>query len=133
MKTPLVGKGNYFLPTGFTFEAVIEGAIFSYNLLTPTVAIVDENITYLNDVVLPKGTRLIGVVQVAHSLDRINIDFQTVVFPNGQEIKINAMALSPDGSAGVKGKVEQHKDSRRRKSGDEIGARRGASGSRSDA
>jgi len=110
VKAPLTRKGNYFLPTGFTFEAVIDGAIFSYNLLTPTVAIIEEDIDYLDDIVLPKGTRFIGVVQVAHSLDRINIDFQTCVFPDGQEIKINGMALSPDGSAGVKGKVEQHKD-----------------------
>jgi type IV secretory pathway VirB10-like protein len=108
--TPLLKKGNYFLPTGFTFDAILEGAIYSYNLLTPAIALVDEDIVYLHQVVVPRGAKLIGVVQVAHSTDRVNIDFHTCVFPDGQEIKLGAIALSPDGSAGVKGKVESHKD-----------------------
>jgi type IV secretion system protein VirB10 len=108
--TPLPKKGNYFLPTGFTFDAILGGAIYSYNLLTPAIALVDEDIVFLNQVVIPRNSKLIGVVQVAHSVDRVNIDFHTLVFPDGQEIKFGAMALSPDGSAGVKGKVENHKD-----------------------
>ncbi len=110
VKNPLPRKGNYFLPTGFTFEAVLEGAIFSYNLLTPASAVADENICYRDEIVLPKGTKFIGVVQVVHSLDRVNIDFHTCVFPEGEEIKVDFMALWTDGSAGVKGKVETHKD-----------------------
>jgi type IV secretory pathway VirB10-like protein len=63
-----------------------------------------------DEMVLPKRTRFIGTVAVIHTLDRINIDFHTCVFPDGQEIRLNALALSPDGSAGVKGKVEKHTD-----------------------
>jgi type IV secretory pathway VirB10-like protein len=107
---PLPKKGNYFLPTGFTFDGILEGAIYSYNLLTPAIALTDEDVVYLNQVVIPRGSKLIGVVQVAHSVDRVNIDFHTCVFPDGQEIKLGALALSPDGSAGVKGKMENHKD-----------------------
>ena len=107
---PLPRKGNSFLPTGFTFEAILEGAIYSYNLLTPAIALIDEDVVYLDQVMIPRGSKLIGVVQVAHSVDRVNIDFQTCVFPDGQEIKLGAIALSPDGSAGVRGKVESHKD-----------------------
>lgn len=110
VKSPLPRKGNYFLPTGFTFEAVLEGAIFSYNLLTPVSAVADENIRYQDEIVFPKGTKFIGVVQVVHSLDRVNIDFHTCVFPDGEEIDIKFLALWTDGSAGVKGKVETHKD-----------------------
>lgn len=110
VKEPLPKKGNHFLPTGFMFDAVIDNAIFSYNLLTPAVAFVDDHVTYQDEIVLPKGTRFIGLVQVIHSLDRVNIDFHTCVFPDGQEIRINFMALSTDGSAGVKGKVQKHKD-----------------------
>lgn len=107
---PVPKKGNYFLPTGFIFDGILAGAIYSYNLLTPAIAIVDEDVVYLNQVVIPRGSRLIGIVQVAHSADRVNIDFHTCVFPDGQEIKLGAIALSSDGSAGVKGKVESHKD-----------------------
>lgn len=110
VKNPLPRKGNYFVPTGFTFEAVLEGAIFSYNLLTPVSAMADENIRYQDEIVFPKGTKFIGVVQVVHSLDRVNVDFHTCVFPDGEEIKVKFLALWRDGSAGVKGKVETHKD-----------------------
>src|SRR6266851_1785133 len=68
-------RGNYALPTGFTFEAVLEGAVFSYNLLTPAVAVVEDDITYNGELVIPKKSRLIGIVDVVHSLDRININF----------------------------------------------------------
>ena len=103
-------RGNYALPTGFTFDAVLVNAIFSYNLLTPAVAVLEEDIAYLGEVVLPKDTRFIGTVQAVHSLDRVNIDFTTCVFPDGQEVHVQGMALSPDGSAGVVGKRETHKD-----------------------
>ena len=110
LKSPLPKRGNYALPTGFTFEAVLEGAIFSYNLLTPAVAVLEEPILFQSEVVFPKGTKLVGQVGVLHTLDRVNIDFRTVVFPDGQEIRGDFLGLSMDGSAGVKGKVETHKD-----------------------
>lgn len=110
VKEPQLKKGFYALPTGFTFDAVLPNAIFSYNLVTPAIAVIEEDILFLDEVVLPKETRLIGFVQAVHSLDRVNVDFHTCVFPNGQEIPFSAMALSPDGSAGVVGKLETHKD-----------------------
>ena len=64
---------------------MLEGAIFSYNLLTPVSAVADENIRYQDEIVFPKGTKFIGVVQVVHSLDRVNIDFHTCVFPDGEQ------------------------------------------------
>ena len=110
VKDPLPKKGNYFLPTGYTFDAVLETAIFSYNLVTPTIAFVDRHVIYQKEVVIPKGSRFIGTVHVLHSLDRVNIYFHTLVFPDGQEVQTLFLALSPDGAAGVKGKVEKHKD-----------------------
>src|ERR1035437_7568874 len=73
IKTPLEKKGNYALPTGFTFDAVMSNAIFSYNLLTPAIAVVEDEITFLGEVVIPKDTKFIGTVEAVHSLDRVNI------------------------------------------------------------
>ena len=99
-----------FIPTGFVFEAVLDTAIFSINLVTPVIAVLDEDIKYLSQVIFPRGARLIGDVSVVHSLDRVQIKFHTCVFPRGYEIPVKFMALSLDGSAGIKGKVETHKD-----------------------
>lgn len=108
-KTP--SKLNYFLPTGFSFPARLENMIFSYNVETPAIAIVERNISYLKRVVIPADTRVIGTVSVQQSHDRAIVTWHTIVFPEGDEIKLSGIALSLDGSAGLKGKVETHKDS----------------------
>jgi len=104
-------KSRYFLPTGFTFPARIETAIYSYNTESPVIAVVERDVVYLRRVVIPAKTRVIGSAAVIKSHDRILVRFNTLVFPEGDEISIPAMALSLDGSAGIKGRVEKHKDS----------------------
>lgn len=108
-KTP--SKLNYFLPTGFSFPARLDNMIFSYNVETPAIAVVERDITYLKRVVIPADTRIIGTVSVQQSHDRVLVTWHTMVFPEGDEIKFGGMALSLDGSAGLRGKVETHKDS----------------------
>jgi type IV secretory pathway VirB10-like protein len=44
------------------------------------------------------------------SLDRINVRFDLLVLPDGREKRIQAIALSEDGAAGIKGKVDKHTD-----------------------
>lgn len=108
-KTP--SKANYFLPTGFTFPVRLENAVYSYNVETPAIAVVERDVTYLRRVVIPAGTRAIGTVAVLKSHDRVLVNFHTLVFETGDEVKFTGMALALDGSAGLKGKVETHKDS----------------------
>lgn len=104
-------KTRYFLPTGYTFPVRLENAVYSYNVETPAIAVVERDVVYLNHVVLPAGTRIIGTVAVLKSHDRILVNFHTIVFDKGDEVRFSGMALSLDGSAGLKGKVETHKDS----------------------
>ena len=104
-------KSRYFLPTGFTFPARLENAVYSYNVETPAIAVVERGVEYLKKVVIPAGTKVIGTVTVQQSHDRILINFHTLVFPEGDEVKFLGMGLSLDGSAGIKGKVETYKDS----------------------
>ena len=108
-KTPT--KANYFLPTGFTFPVRLENAVYSYNVETPAIAVVERDVVYRRHVVIPAGTRAIGTVAVLKSHDRVLVNFHTLVFETGDEVKFTGMALSLDGSAGLKGKVETHKDS----------------------
>lgn len=107
-KTP--SKANYFLPTGFSFPARLENAVYSYNVETPAIASVERDVVYLGRVVIPAGTRVIGTVAVLKSHDRILVNFHTLVFESGDEVRFGGLALAQDGSAGLKGKVETHKD-----------------------
>jgi type IV secretory pathway VirB10-like protein len=104
--------GVRFLPTGFTFSALLPDAIFSYNTIAPTIAIVEDDVKFRNLVIIPKGTRLVGTASTLHTLDRVNINMSLVVLPDGCEFPLSAIALSADdGSAGIKGKVQKHEDS----------------------
>jgi hypothetical protein len=104
-------KTNYFLPTGFTFPVRLENAVYSYNIETPAIAVVEKDVVYLHKVVIPADTHVIGTVGIVKSHDRVLITFHTLVFTTGDEVKVAGMGLSLDGTAGVKGKVETHKDS----------------------
>ncbi|MBI3552607.1 MAG: hypothetical protein HY077_08805 [Elusimicrobia bacterium] len=78
---------------------------------SPAIAVVDREVEYLKKAVIPVGTKVIGTVSIQQTHDRALIIFHTIVFPEGDEMKFSGMALSLDGSAGIKGKVETHKDS----------------------
>ena len=106
-KTPV--KTNYFLPTGYAFPVRLENAIFSFNIETPAIAIVEKDVIYLQRIVIPADTKVIGTVGIINSHDRVLITFHTLVFKTGDEVKFTGMGLSLDGAAGVKGKVETQK------------------------
>ncbi len=105
---------EWFLPTGSQIKATIQNAIFSFNLQTPVIAVVDEPVICPKNgnVVLPAKTRFIGTSEILKSDDRVNVKFVICVLPNGQEFEVGAIALSPDGSAGIKGTVKEYKDIR---------------------
>lgn len=100
---------RYFLHTGFSFDAVLQTAIFSFNTITPVIAQTEFDISFLGKVMIPKGTKLIGSCNIEKSVDRVNVVFHTIVFPDGQEIKFMGLALHTDGSGGIPGKVKKQK------------------------
>lgn len=95
------------IPTGSKIKAHLANAIFSFNVTSPVVAVVDEDFIKDEKIIIPKGTQFIGDAGILKSHDRINVRFSVMVLPGGKEIKVNAMALSLDGSGGIKGKVDK--------------------------
>lgn len=103
-------KSNYFLPTGFAFPARLENTIYSFAQQSPVILVAERDVVYLNRVVIPVETRIIGAALVEKNNDRILVQFGVMVFPTGDEVHFSGMALSLDGSVGLRGKVEVHKD-----------------------
>jgi hypothetical protein len=87
---------KYLLPTGFVFPVVTTGAIYSYLIESPCVCVVEFPVEYLGREMLPKGTRLIGTAKVYPNTNRIIINFQVMVFPNGQEMQFQGISLQDD-------------------------------------
>lgn len=96
-----------FMHTGYTFDAVLKTAIFSFNIETPVIALIEYDVVFGDKVVLPSGTKLIGATSIIKSINRVNVVFNTVVLPNGDEFPLTGLALHTDGSAGVPGKVKK--------------------------
>ncbi len=98
------------ISTGVKVKAHLANAIFSFNVSSPVIAITDEDIKKDEIVLLPKNTQLVGDAGIVKSRDRVNIKFSTMILPNGEEIKVRAMALGADGSGGIKGKIDKQYD-----------------------
>ncbi|MBI4397805.1 MAG: hypothetical protein HY586_01615 [Candidatus Omnitrophica bacterium] len=98
------------LPSGAKIPAFIPSRIFSFNVEAPVFASTAKDIYWKQKIVIPKGSQFLGSAGILKSLDRINVNFTKLVLPDGKEIRVRAMALSQDGSAGIRGKVEKHQD-----------------------
>jgi len=98
------------IPLGTKIKAFLSNAIFSFNIASPVVAITDEDVSKDGKVIIPRGTQFIGEAGIVKSRDRVNIQFASMVMPDGRETRIRAMALSQDGSGGIKGKVDKQLD-----------------------
>ena len=109
-KTEKSEKFKLGLASGTKIPALLGERVFSFNVDAPVVAILSRDYSSGDKVVIPKGSKFLGEANVLKSLDRINVRFHLLVLPDGREIRVNALALSEDGAAGIKGKVEKHTD-----------------------
>jgi type IV secretory pathway VirB10-like protein len=98
------------IPSGTRIPALLSNRIFSFNVAAPVVALIDRDFKWKDNVVIPKGSKFLGEASIVKSIDRINVSFDILIFPDGKELKVRAMALSADGSGGIKGKVQKHRD-----------------------
>lgn len=111
---------NIGISTGTKIKAYLANAIFSFNVSSPVIAVADEDVKKDGKIVIPKGTQFIGEAGIVKSRNRVNIQFSTMVLPDGREVRVRAMALSLDGAGGVIGKVDKQFDKSILKSAGEI-------------
>lgn len=100
------------LPTGTVFDAVIKSTVFASNYRVPVSAEIIHDLRHMARLIIPKESKLIGQAHSYSRDGRMNISFGLVVFPNGNERPISAVAMSPDGAAGIKGKLVKNRDTR---------------------
>jgi hypothetical protein len=100
---------NYFLHTGYCIDVVLVNSIFSFNVLSPVIAETDSPQYFLEKVMLPAHTKFIGTAQIQKSMNRVNVTFNRIIFPDGNETGFSGMALEADGSAGLIGIIKDKK------------------------
>ncbi|RZD14594.1 MAG: hypothetical protein EVJ47_05350 [Candidatus Acidulodesulfobacterium ferriphilum] len=93
------------IPQGTVVSAYIKYKVFSYNTEVPIIAILSNTFYYQGKAALEKGDEFFGTVSVKHSLNRLNILFNEIIKKSGHRVDIDAAAMMPDGSGGIKGDV----------------------------
>ncbi len=96
------------VPQGTVINAYTKYKIFSYNTSVPVIAAAVSGYYSDGKAVFKKGAEFFGTVSVKHSLSRLNINFDKIIEQSGKSLSIDAIAMMPDGSGGVKGDVHNH-------------------------
>jgi len=99
------GEGNDGdkLPMGSTIPAKLLNSVLSSDTNSPVMAEISEEIYWKNSVMIPAGTKAIGQGMLDDGTERLQVRFHTLVYPEGQQHSISALALLGDGSSGIAG------------------------------
>lgn len=106
------GEIKLGIPAGTKIPAILSDRVFSFNVAAPVTATLPKDFPVKDQVMIPKDSRFLGEVNVLKSVDRINVRFDLLILPDGRELRIRAIALSEDGSSGIRGKVNKHTDTK---------------------
>ena len=104
----IIGGGKkeniFFLPKGTTISVFLERTIKTLNRQTPVIAKIKSRVQKDGETVIPAGSTFIGKSTFHAGLKRVCVNFDTVVFPDGRENAVSAMAMMKDGSSCIEGK-----------------------------
>lgn len=96
------GSGDV-LPLGTTVRAKLANTVISSDSNSPVIGMFAEDAQFGGTVIIPAGTRVFGQALLDDSSRRLQIRFHTVVFEDGSQAPISAIALQADGSSGLPG------------------------------
>lgn len=92
------------LPIGSKLQVKLSGRVESADANSPVTAVLLQNaMSPVGALVIPKGTTLIGQGQIDPGRERLQVRFHTMVWPEGQQFGFSASAMMADGSSGLTG------------------------------
>jgi Bacterial conjugation TrbI-like protein len=91
------------LPSGTTIPARLINRVVTADAKSPVIAIVTQDVSSISGLTIPTGTKVLGNAQSDSSEERVQVTFHTLVFEDGHEQAFSALAVMPDGSAGLVG------------------------------
>ncbi len=97
------GTASERLPMGTTIPAKLINTVLSSDSNSPVIAEIVEDTFWKGVLTIPAGTRAIGQGVLDDGTERLQVRFQTLVFPDGEQHSLSALALLGDGSSGIPG------------------------------
>ncbi|MCL4497103.1 MAG: TrbI/VirB10 family protein [Deltaproteobacteria bacterium] len=99
---------NILIPEGAVISAYTKYKLYSYNSKVPVIAVVSNPYSFQGKVIIPAGYEFMGSVS-GHTKSRLDIRFTQVINPeDGKSLAVDAIAVMPNGSAGVAGNAHYH-------------------------
>lgn len=71
----------------------------------PVTGVVTREVVQENSVAIPEGARVLGEVSLDSTLDRAQVTWREVIFPDGKSRPLQAVGVGLDGHMGIKGNV----------------------------
>ena len=105
------GESPYdVLPMGTLVRVRLMGRVESADQKSPVIAVVTESsLSPGGTEVIPRGAKVIGQGQIEAARERLQVSFNTIVFPEGEQYSFSGVAAMPDGSSGVTGEFSSGK------------------------
>ncbi len=99
------GESAYdVLPIGTLVKVRLLGRVESADQKSPVIAVVTQSsMSPSGAQVIPLGTKVIGQGQIDATRERLQVAFNTLVFPEGEQYSFSGFAAMPDGSTGIVG------------------------------
>lgn len=97
------GNNGDKLPIGSTLAAKLINSVLSSDKDSPIIGEIPEDIIWKNSVIIPAQTKVIGQGILDPGTERLQTRFNTLVYPDGDQHSISALALLTDGSSGIAG------------------------------
>ena len=92
------------LPIGTQIQVQLLGRVESTDSNSPVTAVIlQDALSPVDALVIPKGTKVIGSGHLDGQRERLQVQFNTLVFPEGEQYSVSALATMPDGSSGLAG------------------------------
>lgn len=112
-------SGGEFLPMGSTVKVRLQNTVLSSDNASPVIAEVTEDVYWKNTSIIPQGTKAIGQASLDDTTKRLQVRFHTLVYPEGDQHSVSALAMLGDGSSGIPG--DYHSGTFQKRAGQFVG------------
>ena len=75
------------------------------NQAMPVIGVVSNDVTQEYGLAIPKGAKMFGEASFDNNSSRAKVSWKSIIFPDGRERLISAIAVGPDGQVGLDGNV----------------------------
>lgn len=94
------------LSPGIRFLVRLSEKTIVANQAMPILGIVSKDVMQENDVAIPQGAKLVGDISFDDASERAQVNWRSIIMPDGRERPLSGIGLGRDGQVGVDGNVK---------------------------